>query len=110
MIGDVEVQLRADGSTPYKYRAIHGSSGDLVRFLYAGEEDTAKASDLLIRLGYTMAVQAQPELDPGSLTEEDFVAWCGQFGPLDLLLAAPEFQRFYTGQAVTSSTAKKKDI
>ena len=107
-IGGAAVPMRADGSTPYKYAAIHGSSRDLVQMLYNGTEDDAGFIDMMTRLAYTMNVQAAEDLDPGSLGEKDFVAWCADFGPTDLIAAAPEIYRFYRYQAEPSSEAKKK--
>ena len=106
-IGGRDVAMRADGSTPYKYAAIHGTSGDLVKLLYSGTEDDAVFIDVMTRLGYTMAVQAG-DADPGSLGQKDFEAWCAEFGPVDLMTASTEIYRFYRYQAAPTSEAKKK--
>lgn len=103
--GDHEVEMAADAASIYYYRKVFQE--DFLKLTQAGEENT----DVFQKMGYIMAMQAKykdkrEELQ--KLSFDSFIAWLGDFEPLDLILATERIMEIYYQQAATTSKAKKK--
>lgn len=109
-IGEVNVDFRADGATPFLYKQAFGK--DLLKiFSDASEkEDGALAGEMAAELGFVMAQQAKnPDPLKVDLSRGAFMQWLAQFGAMDFTNATIDIINIYIGDYKTDSTAKKKD-
>lgn len=107
-IGEHEVEMRADGATPYLYKAAF--KGDLISY-FTNPGNEGDNADMATKLAYVMARQAEcPNPREIQLSEDDMIDWLVNFGPMDIALAAEEILLFYMGTTLTTSTAKKKSV
>lgn len=102
MIGEREVGLTANGSTPFLYNQIFVGEDFLEKFC----GDNAPVKDIP-KATFIMAVQAK-EGDDAVLrkTVSDFVKWAAGFRPLDLEIAAAECLSVFSESMRTSSNPK----
>ena len=109
-VGNKDVQLRADGATPFLYKQAFGK--DLLKIFSeaSGTDDAAVVSDLASELGFVMAQQAKsPDPLKVDLSRGAFMGWLVEFEPLDLTNAAMDIVNVYLGTYNTDSIAKKKE-
>ena len=109
-IGEKEIEMRADGATPYLYKQAFGK--DLIKiFLNANEGmDLAEANEATAELGFVMAQQAKsPDPLKVNLSRGEFMNWLTQFEPLDLSNSGDDIVGLFVGTYKQDSTAKKKE-
>lgn len=106
-IGDVAVDMLANAATPYLFRRVFHL--DILRFFAksaSDDMDDATATEMITRLGYVMARQADGVIDAAG--EDDMIDWLAQFAPNDISDALADVMALYNRQSVTTSTSKKK--
>lgn len=96
-IGDNEVVLAADGSTPIRYTAEFHS--DYYKDEMAVQDKGTTV--FLSRVTYIMAKQADKNFKKG------FLEWLGDFGVNDVALAAEDIMSLVADNLKTTSKAKK---
>lgn len=109
-IGEKEIEMRADGATPFLYKQAFGK--DIIKiFMDANEnENYAEANDLSAELGFVMAQQAKsPDPLNVNLSKGEFMRWLSQFEPLDLTADGMAIIDLFVGTLKTDSIAKKKE-
>lgn len=108
-IGSQEISLEANGATPIRFRQLFGK--DLLTSIQKGTTengiDLTVASELAPELAFIMAMSADKE-DMSKLTEDRFLNWLEQFGPMDLVNATEQIFNAYFGDAETLVEPKKK--
>ena len=107
-IGDHDVEMRADGATPYLYKTAFG--GDLFSFFtdQSKRENRGDIADMATNVAYVMARQAEtPNPREIKLSEGDMLEWLSQFEPLDVTLAADDVLELYISTTSASSKIKK---
>lgn len=102
-IGDKEVEMLANGATPYRYKQIFHD--DYLAKVTSGISD-ADATDMMAKMGYVMAMQAA-KADMGSLSEDSYIEWLEQFEPNDIYAASSEISDIYAGNTKTEVDPKK---
>lgn len=122
MIGGTEVPMLANAATSMVHQRIFGGEDILIEYnkLFAGKtekelEDTElnlKATGLIKRMGYTMAMQAQfvgKEEKLLLLSEGNFIKWISQFeDPYALEQAAADIMAVYSGDDAPTAEPKKE--
>ena len=109
-IGKFDVELRADGATPFLYKQAFKK--DLIKIFSEAfqNEDVEIAGDIGPELGFVMAQQAaSPDPLHVDLSHGNFLNWVSQFEPMDLINSAMDIINIYLSTYETDSTAKKKD-
>lgn len=103
-IGDKDVSLLANASTSIRYRMIFHK--DLIAKM-GGKLVADDVTDMAAELAFVMAKTAEGA-DMNTLNINSFFEWLGQFEVFDIANASDDIFNVYTGQEVTTSTAKKK--
>lgn len=109
-IGDKDVDLRADGATPFLYKTAFNK--DLLKMFVdaSATENAAIAGEIASELAFVMAQQAKsPDPLKVDLSRGAFMQWLTEFEAMDLTAAAMDVINVYLGNYSTDSTAKKKD-
>lgn len=109
-IGKFDVELRADGATPFLYKQAFKK--DLIKIFSEAFNtgDVGIAGDIGPELGFVMAQQAaSPDPLHVDLSQGTFFNWLAQFEPMDLINSAMDIINIYLSTYETDSTAKKKD-
>ena len=113
-IGDQTIHAVANAATPYRFKTIHNM--DLVKYQYRmlgltdeTIDDMTEVNDYGLRLGYTMAMQADEHTDITKCNEESYLEWLSSFTAFDAMTAVGNIWAFYSKQSGTTSELKKKD-
>ncbi len=109
MFGAKPVELLADGATPFHFRRVMHL--DLFVFFAKcneGGAGDAATTEMLTRLGYVMAMQADGKIKEAS--EENMLDWLAEFNPADISGAFQGIMELYNQQTTTMSAAKKNDV
>lgn len=102
-IGDKDVSLLANGSTPIRYRQLFHK--DAITQMNKGV-NADDAVEMASELAFIMA-KAADKADMNTLNLDDYYEWLEQFETFDIVTASEEIFGVYVGQEVTTSTAKK---
>lgn len=99
VIDDMPVKFAASADTPRIYR--NEFNADMIKDLmqFKGADDFN--IEIVNRVAYAMAKQANPEIEP---CEE----WLSQFGIFSIVAAMPEMIELWGKNLATSAKAKKK--
>lgn len=103
-IGDKNVSLLANGSTPIRYRQLFHK--DIITKMNEGP-NADDAVEMASELAFIMSRSAE-KADMNTLNIDDYYEWLEQFETFDIVTASDEIFSVYVGQEVTTSTAKKK--
>lgn len=95
-----EVKLAANAATPFRFRQMFKK--DLLQILGNEEKAEAEGIDAVSGLAFIMAKQAEGA-DISKMTENDFIAWLEEFGPMAFIESAEEILGIYTEQEQTTS-------
>lgn len=95
-----EVKLAANAATPFRFRQMFKK--DLLQILGNEEKAEAEGVETISELAFIMAKQAEGA-DISKMTENDFIAWLEEFGPMAFIEAAEEILGIYTEQEQTTS-------
>lgn len=111
-VGDINVPMLANGATPLRYRMLF--KRDLIATFHKSEDSAQAASECIPELAFVMAKQAEAQKEKdgnllNTLSQNDFMTWLEQFGPMDLLNASDGIIDLYTGNQETTTEAKKKE-
>ena len=107
-IGEHDVELRADGATPFLYKQAFKK--DVIKMFAEAETDISNVTDVSAELGFIMAQQAKsPDPLKVDISHGAFMNWLVQFESMDLNDASMDILDVYLGTYKTDSTAKKKD-
>lgn len=98
-IGDQAVKFAASAGTLRRYRNLFG--GDLLMEM-RGIDKTNLNTDVLEKLAYVMAKQADPDIP------EDIDSWLDRFDMVAFMNALPEILNVWVKNDMTISTSKKK--
>lgn len=104
-LGTKEVEMVANAASPYFYRKIFQED-----FLAKVQEKSPDA-DLLQKMGYVMAMQAEYDNNIQKLmklTPETFYQWLLDFDAMDLIMATDKISKIYFQQTETTSSEKKR--
>ena len=102
-IGNKDVEMVANGATPYRYKQIFHK--DYFRYTTSNNRDGADDMDMMAHMAYVMAMQAA-KADMSKLNEETFIEWMGEFDVMDVVNAAAEIMVMINGNAAGTSTPK----
>jgi hypothetical protein len=107
-IDEKEIWMRADGATPFLYKACFNE--DLIKIFTAAADGAETDTDSMVKkLAYVMAKQnEQPDPTQIKLSFNEFLLWVCQFEPLALSMAAEDIIAVYVDTTKTTSIAKKK--
>ena len=95
MIGNIPVEMVGNAATPIRFKHLFGE--DLIRHMNSDEDD-AERTEVLMRLAFLMAMQAEKvggELQ--KLKESDFIAWLERFEYPALVNATVDALALYLG-------------
>ena len=95
-----EVKLAANAATPFRFRQMFKK--DLLQILGNEEKAEAEGIDAVSGLAFIMAKQAEGA-DISKMTENDFIAWLEEFGPMAFIESAQDILEAYTEQEQTTS-------
>lgn len=95
-----EVKLAANAATPFRFRQMFKK--DLLQILGNEEKAEAEGIDAVSGLAFIMAKQAEGA-DISKMTENDFIAWLEEFGPMAFIESAQDILEAYTEQEKTTS-------
>ena len=102
-ISNIDVEMAANAATPFVYKNLFHEDL-LVEF-----QKTEPAPDIVMKLGYVMAMQAlKPTKELMSLTLEGFYEWCEQFESIDFMQSAGNITAIYTHQTEKTSVPKSE--
>lgn len=107
-IGDQSVPMKATAATQFRFKTVFGT--DMMSVLskaYRNEDDRGEAAEVIPKLGYIMARQADGEKDWTSLNMQTFLEWADQFDATEMNDALFEILHLYN--ANTATTAKPKN-
>ena len=107
-IGEHDVELRADGATPFLYKQAFKK--DIIKMFTEAQNDISNVTDISAELGFIMAQQAKsPDPLKVDISHGAFMNWLMQFEAMDLNVAGMDIINVYLGSYRTDSVAKKKD-
>lgn len=101
-IGEKEVEMLANGATPYRYKTVFHE--DYLAKV-TGKISDAEATDMMAKMGYIMAMQAE-KADMTKLSLETFIEWLEQFNPNDIYAATSAISDIYAGNAESDVAPK----
>lgn len=108
-VGDKMVPMVVNAATPIRYRNLFGR--DLLTKIYEGSReggvDLTVASEVAPELAFIMA-KAADKSDMNALSEELYLKWLEDFGPMDFVNATEDIFNFYYGDQKTTADSKKK--
>lgn len=109
-LGDKTVPMVVNAATPIRFRNLFGK--DLLTLIYEGSReggvDLTVASEVAPELAFIMAKAAE-KTDMNALSEDMYLKWLEDFGPLDFVNATEEIFNFYYGDQETTADSKKKE-
>ena len=95
-----EIKLAANAATPIHFRRMFKK--DLLQILGNEEKAEAEGIDAVSGLAFIMAKQAE-NADISKMTEDDYIAWLEEFGPMAFIESAQAILDAYTEQEQTTS-------
>lgn len=107
-IGDQSVPMKATAATQFRFKTVFGT--DMMSVLskaYQNKDDRGEVVEIIPKLGYIMARQADGEQDWTSLNMQSFLEWADQFDATEMGEALLEILAVYN--ANTTTTAKPKN-
>ena len=96
-----EVELAANAATPFRFKQVFHR--DLLQILGNEEKAEQEGVETVTMLAYIMAKQAE-KADMTKLSEDGFIAWLEDFGPMAFVSAAEEILTAYVDSTVGSAT------
>lgn len=109
-LGDKVVPMVVNAATSIRFRNLFGK--DLLTLIYEGSReggvDLTVASEVAPELAFIMAKAAE-KTDMNALSEDMYLKWLEDFGPLDFVNATKEIFNFYYGDQETTADSKKKE-
>lgn len=96
-----ELELAANAATPFRYKQVFHH--DLFAILGNEEKAEAQGVEAVSRLTFIMNRQAE-KADMNRLTEEEFMTWLEDFGPMAFIEHAEEIMNVYMGSTVSTAT------
>lgn len=101
--GERPVELVANGATPVLYKRVF-------RRDFLNSANKQDDMDVYVELAFIMAKQAEKPLTEliNSLKYEDYLEWIESFGAMDVVEKVTDIFALYQGQAMQTSTSKKK--
>lgn len=108
-IGDQTVAMAANAATPIRFATVFHEDPmrGLDELQKGGEADAGRATSLIMKLGYVMAMTAEKK-DLTKLSEDDFVEWLEGFELQDFMEATNDIVAVYLGNKKMLSSSKKK--
>lgn len=107
-IGDQTVAMAANAATPIRFATVfHADPMRGLSELQKGGNAEGDATNLIMKLGYIMAMTAERK-DFAKLSEEDYIEWLEQFELMDFIAAANDIIAVYLGNKEMLSSSKKK--
>ena len=104
-IGNKDVEMAANAATPFIYKQTFHE--DLLLQLQAKEP----SSDLVVKLGFVMAKQAElPAEELMKIKETEFYSWVEQFEFMDFVGVSKDIFDLYTYQTVRTSVPKNEGV
>lgn len=100
-IDDKDVELVANAATPFRFKQVFHR--DLLQVLGNEEKAEQEGVEVVTMLAYIMAKQAE-KADMSKLSEDGFISWLEDFGPMAFVNAAEEILSAYMDQTVGSAT------
>lgn len=115
MIGGKETAMLANAASPYLFKQIFHEDFLLITRKMTEEKDQAvsdaTASDVFMRMGYVMAMQAEHmPAELSKLNWDTFYDWLGEFEPNAVLMAIGDIANVYRGQENMTSVPKIKGV
>lgn len=112
-VGKQPLELLSNGATPIRYKLTF--KNDLMVELNQmnnGKKDEAEVVDIVSRLAYIMAQQAQSQTtgDKSIITKmsfDNYIEWLENFEAMDFIFASTEVINLYLGQSEGDSKPKK---
>lgn len=112
-VGKQPLELLSNGATPIRYKLTF--KNDLMVELNQmnnGKKDEAEVVDIVSRLAYIMAQQAQAQTtgDKSIITKmsfDNYIEWLENFEAMDFIFASTEVINLYLGQSEGDSKPKK---
>lgn len=112
-VGKQPLALLSNGATPIRYKLTF--KNDLMvelNEMNAGKRDDAEVVDMVSRLAYVMAKQAEAQTNGdrtimSKLGFDDYIEWLEQFETMDFAHASREIMNLYIGQTEGDSKPKK---
>lgn len=107
-IGDQSVPMKATAATQYRFKTVFGT--DMMSVLskaFQSQDDRGEVVDIIPKLAYIMARQADGEKDWTSLNTQTFIEWADQFDSTEMGDAYLDILAVYN--ANTKTTAKPKN-
>lgn len=101
-IGDKEIEMLANGATPFWFRQVF--SEDF--FTEVQTTDDGKTVELFTKVGFIMAKQAKGA-DMKKVNVGQFMKWLEDFAPMDFPDAVPAIVDLYMSQTKETSKPKK---
>jgi len=95
-----EIKLAANAATPFRFRQMFKK--DLLQILGNEEKAEAEGIDAISGLAFIMAKQAEGA-DISKMTENDYISWLEEFGPMSFIESAQDILNAYTDQEQTTS-------
>ena len=107
-IGDQTVAMAANAATPIRFASVfHEDPMKGMAELQQGGNAEGDATNLIMKLGFIMAMQAEHR-DLAKMGTDDFVSWLERFELMDFVNAANEIIAVYIGNKDLLSESKKK--
>lgn len=106
-IGDQSVPMRSSAATQYRFKGVFGT--DLMSALsraYKSQDAQGEIVELVPKLGFIMARQADNEKDWGKINLQTFLDWADQFDSSDMNDALGDILTTYNQNTKTTSTPK----
>lgn len=108
-IGDHAVPMKATAATQYRFKTVFGT--DMMSAMtkaYQNKEGQAEIAELIPKLGFVMARQAEGEQNWTSLNMQDFYEWADQFDSTDMDDALLQIIAVYNANTITTSKPKNR--
>lgn len=105
-IGTADVPMEANAATPYRYKQVFHE--DFLARVQGNMTDV-EAADVGSKLAFILAMQGEKK-DMNHVNESQFYEWLALFEPMDVINALDEVMNLYRGNAVATSTPKKKSV
>ena len=95
-----EIKLAANAATPFRFRQMFKK--DLLQILGNEEKAESEGVEAISELAFIMAKQAEGA-DLSKMSEDDFITWLEEFGPMAFIESAQDILEAYTDQEKTTS-------
>lgn len=96
-----ELELAANAATPFRFKQVFKK--DLLQILGNEKKAEEEGVEAVTQLAFIMAKQAE-KADMGNLTNDDFIAWLENFGPMAFVESAENIVNAYMDNTQTSAT------